>query len=240
MGLNLITIPEGCAWRTSHYRFHPIMDIGKYHWLLGVPSNFSIDLTLEVIHPDQRGELVQKLSVHHATKFSVKRMQKSVTDKMHHLFSKPKEIIISLISSFAMGVGNIAIILVVIISLIMLCRLVCQKDSTKPLPIKVPSTTLEIEAQPIPLTTRDVQESPLQTRRPVTFQETSFIREIPRITLRTISHQSLADQRPPQPRSITHHTESVPRPIRRRTYLIGSVDGVTRSLMEARSDYHRY
>ena len=100
MGLNLITIPEGCAGRTSHYRFHPIMDIGKYHWLVEVSSNFSIDLGLEEIHPDQRAELVQKLSVHQATKFSVKRMQKSVTDKMHHLFSKPKEIMISLIFFF--------------------------------------------------------------------------------------------------------------------------------------------
>ena len=49
MGLNLITIPEGCAGRMSHYRFHPIMDIGKYHWLVGVPSNFSINLALDAI-----------------------------------------------------------------------------------------------------------------------------------------------------------------------------------------------
>ena len=151
-----------------------------------------------------------------------------------------KKITSPLISSFAMGVGNIAIILIVIISLIMLCRQVSRTDSTKPIPIKVPSTSLEVEAQPITMTTRDFQKSPLQNHRPVTFQETSFIREIPRNTLCTISHQSLADQRPPPPRSITHHAESASRPIRRRTYSIRSVDGVTRSLMEARSDYNRY
>ena len=235
-GLNLITIPEGCAGRTSHYRFHPIMDVGKYHWLVGVPSNFSIDLALDAIHPDQRAELVQKLSVHHATKFSVKRMQKSVTDKMHHLFSKPKEILISLISSFAMGVGNIAIILVIVIALIALCRRVRKTEQSKPTPIKAQSNTTEVESQPIPLTARGLLESPPMSRRPVTFQETSFIREIPPNT----SHHSLIDQRPPAPRSIMHQPDPIIRPNRRRTYSIGSVDGITRSLMEARNDYNRY
>ena len=239
-GLNLITIPEGCAGRTSHYRFHPIMDVGKYHWLVGVPSNFSIDLALDAIHPDQREELVQKLSVHHATKFSVKRMQKGITDKMHHLFSKPKEILISLISSFAMGIGNIAIILIVVIALIALCRRVRRTENSKPIPTKASLSPPEIESQSIPMTVQGSQESPLTSRRPVTFQETSFIREIPPSTIQTFSHQSLMDQRPPLPRSIIHQTDPVPRPTRRRTYSIGSVDGVTRSLMEARNDYNRY
>ena len=239
-GLNLITIPEKCAGRTAHYRFHPIMDVGKYHWLVGVPSNFSIDLALDAIHPDQRADLVQKLSVHHATKFSVKRMQKSVTDKMHHLFSKPKEILISLISSFAMGVGNIAIILIVVIALIALCRRVRKTEKSKSAPVKAQLNPPEVESQPIPLTAQGLLESPPMSRRPVTFQGTSFIREIPPNTIRTASHHSLTDQRPPAPRSIMHQADPIIRPNRRRTYSIGSVDGVTRSLMEARNDYNRY
>ena len=239
-GLNLITIPEGCAGRTSHYRFHPIMDVGKYHWLVGVPSNFSIDLALDAIHPDQRAELVQKLSVHHATKFTVKRMQKGVTDKMHHIFSKPKEILISLISSFAMGIGNIAIILIVVIALIALCKRVRRAEQKKPVPAIASINLPEVESQTIPLTIRGSQGSPLTSRRPVTFQETSFIREIPPSTNRTVSHPSLTDLRPPAPRPILHQPEHVPRSTRRRTYSIGSVDGITRSLMEARNDYNRY
>ena len=167
-------------------------------------------------------------------------MQKGVTDNMHHLFSKPKEILILLISSFAMGVGNIAIIIIVIIALIALCRRVRLTELAKPIPIKVPLTSLEVEAQPFPMTIRGFQESPLPSRRPVTFQETSFIREILHNTIRTISTQSLTKQRPPPPTSITHQIEPVPRLTRRCTYSIGSVDGVTRSLMEARSDYNRY
>ena len=239
-GLNLITIPEGCAGRTSHYRFHPIMDVGKYHWLVGVPSNFSIDLVLDAIHPDQRAELVQKLSVHHATRFSVKRMQKGVTDKMHHLFSKPKEILISLISSFAMGIGNIAIVIIVIIALIALCRRVRRTEQRKPVSTTVSLSPPEVESQAIPMTIRGAQESPVTSRRPVTFQETSFIRGLPPSTIRTISHPSLMDLRPPAPRPILHQTDHVPRSSRRRTYSIGSVDGVTRSLMEARNDYNRH
>ena len=239
-GLNLITIPEGCAGRTSHYRFHPIMDVGKYHWLVGVPSNFSIDLALDAIHPDQRADLVQKLSVHHATKFSVKRMQKGVTDKMHHIFSKPKEILISLISSFVMGIGNIAIILIVVIALIALCKRVRRAEQKKSIPAIASINLPEVESQSIPLTIRGSQGSPLMSRRPVTFQETSFIREIPPSTNHTVSHPSLTDLRPPAPRPILHQPEHVPRSTRRRTYSIGSVDGITRSLMEARNDYNRY
>ena len=88
-----ITVPGGCTGSTNTHRFSPIEDLGKFHSLVHVPTDFQLELALEEIEPPVIEELKHELKTRKITHFSLFKLKNALKKPIDWITYYPKQII---------------------------------------------------------------------------------------------------------------------------------------------------
>ena len=121
-----ITVPGGCTGSTNTHRFSPIEDLGKFHSLVHVPTDFKLELALEKIDPPVIEELNHELKTRKITHFSLFKLKNALKKPIDWITHYPKQIIGSL------GALSSAIIIAVIATPVI--YFMCNRRRETPIP----------------------------------------------------------------------------------------------------------
>ena len=78
LGSYRITIPGGCTGSTTTHRFSPIEDLGRFHSLVYVPTNFRFELILDDLEAPIIEELQNELQTRKTTHFSLFKIKNAL------------------------------------------------------------------------------------------------------------------------------------------------------------------
>ena len=88
-----ITIPGGCTGSMNTHRFSPIEDLGKFHSLIHVPTNFRLELALDDLAPQVIEELKHELMTRKIIHFSLFKLKNALKKPLDWITYYPKQIV---------------------------------------------------------------------------------------------------------------------------------------------------
>ena len=93
LGSYRITIPGGCIGSTNTHRFSPIEDLGRFHSLVYVPTDFNLELVLDDLEAPVIEELQNELTTRKTTHFSLFKIKNALRKPLDWITHYPKQII---------------------------------------------------------------------------------------------------------------------------------------------------